>query len=50
MGRGKKAAATGDVRGANANAGCTATGRDKVNKQCARRLAMRYCSQKPALV
>ena len=45
MGRGKKVAAVGDCRCANANAGCNVTGRGKVNQRT-RCLAVRYCSQK----
>ena len=40
----KAASAPGDFQ--CANAGCDVTGRDKVNKQCARCLAVFYCSRK----
>ena len=42
MGRGKKAAAGGDLRCGNLDS--DVTGRDKVNKKCARCKAVCYCS------
>ena len=45
MGRGKKAAAEGDLCRCG-NLDCDVAGRDKVDKKCARCLAVRYCSEK----